>query len=176
MNRRKKGRGFTLVELLIVISIVAIMASMLFSRILVYQELAEKSAMQQVVSAVQSALMLEYGHRMASGTGPGVNGISQENPMDWLSRKPPNYAGEFNTINPSAIETGNWVFDIGTRELIYLPNHAEYFMPAKNGVRWIRFHTRLVYESSFRGKGVKYLSGVTFSPVEPYQWSIKENE
>lgn len=170
------SNGFTLIELVIVISMIGILASMLFSRALVYQELVEKAAMQQVVSAVQSALVMEYGHRMASGMGPRINDISKENPMDWLARKPANYAGEFNTVNPSAIEAGNWVFDKGTHELIYLPNYAEYFIPAKNGVRWIRFHTRLVYEPSFKDRGVKLLSGVIFSPVEPYQWSIKENE
>jgi prepilin-type N-terminal cleavage/methylation domain-containing protein len=169
-------RGFTLVELLIVISIVAIMAKMLLNRVFVYQEVVEKAAMQQVVSAVQSALVMEYGHRMASGTGTGLSSISNENPMDWLARRPPNYAGEFNNVNPAVIEAGNWVFDKGRHELIYLPNHAEYFVPAKNGVRWIRFHTRPVYEPGFRGKGIKMLSGVAFSSVEPYQWTIKENE
>jgi len=176
MNIRKETRGFTLIELLIVISIVAILAGMFFKRVLVYQELTEKAAMQQVVSAVQSALVLEYGHRMASEMGPVANNITKENPMEWLSRKPANYAGELNTVNPAAIEAGNWVFDKGTQELIYLPNHAEYFVPAKNGVRWIRYHTRLEYESNSRGKGTRVLSGVTFSPVEPYQWSIRESE
>ena len=176
MNNMEKAKGFTLIELLIVISIVAILAGMFFSRVLVYQELTEKAAMQQVVSAVQAALVLEYGHRMASATGAGANNISKENPMEWLARRPDNYAGEFNTVNPAAIEPGNWAFDKGTRELIYLPNHAEYFFPAKKGVRWIRYHTRFTYESSSRGKRTQAVSGVVFSPVEAYQWLIKENE
>jgi len=172
----RSSKGFTLIELLIVISIVAVLAGMFFKRVLLYQELAEKAAMQQVVTAVQSALVMEYGHRMAAGMEPGINNISKENPMYWLARRPENYAGEFNTVNPATIEPGNWVFDKGKRELIYLPNHAEYFVPAKSGSKWIRYHTRFVYESNFRGAGIKVLSGVTFSPVEPYQWSIKENE
>ena len=170
------SKGFTLIELLIVIGIVAILAGMFFSRVLVYQELAEKAAMQQVVSAVQSGLILEYGHRMASGMGPLANNITHENPIDWLARKPTNYAGEFNKVYPAAIEPGNWAFDKETHELVYFPNHVEYFVPAKQGVRWIRYHTRFVYESSFRAKEIKVLTGVTFSPVEPFQWSIKEKE
>jgi general secretion pathway protein G len=176
MNGRKEESGFTLVELLIVVCIVAFLASLLFSRILFYQELAEKAAMQQVVSAVQTALVMEYGHRMASGMGPGVINITNENPMEWLAQKPGNYAGEYYGVKPSTAEPGNWVFDRGSHELIYLPDHVEYFVPAKNGTRWIRFHTRYTYESNYRSKDVQVLTGVTFSPVEPYQWLIRGNE
>jgi prepilin-type N-terminal cleavage/methylation domain-containing protein len=176
MNGKKEGSGFTLVELLIVISIVAFLASLLFSRILFYQELAEKAAMQQVVGVLQTSLVMQMGHRMASGLGPELGNIVKENPMDWLAQKPPNYAGEFNRVKPNTAQPGNWVFDRGTHELIYLPDHAEYFVPAKDGVRWIRFQTRLVYEASVRDKSVKELAGVVISPVEPYQWLIRENK
>jgi general secretion pathway protein G len=170
-----RSKGFTLVELLIVVSIVAILAGMLFSRVLFYQELAEKAAMQQVVSTLQTALVMEYGHRMASGMGQDLNNIVNENPMDWLAQKPGNYAGEFDGIKPNTAEPGNWMFDRSSHELIYLPDHAEYFTPAKEGVRWIRYHTRFTYESSSRSKNAKMLTGVTFSPVEPYQWLIRDN-
>jgi prepilin-type N-terminal cleavage/methylation domain-containing protein len=172
------SKGFTLVELLVVISIVGILASMLFSRVMFYQEMAEKAAMQQVEGALKSALVLQYGHRMALGMGPGVNEISTENPLDWLAQKPANYAGERKVIKFAEIEPGNWAFELSTHELIYVPNHAEYFVPAKDGAQWIRFRTRFSYENipGSRGKGLQVLTGVTFAPVEPYQWLIRENE
>jgi prepilin-type N-terminal cleavage/methylation domain-containing protein len=169
--------GFTLVELLVVISVVGILASVLFSRVLLYQEMAEKAAMQQVVGAVQSALVLQYGHRMALGLGAGINNISTENPLDWLAQKPANYAGEFSVVNPDAIVPGNWAFDLKSQELIYLPDHAEYFQSSKAGFKWIRYRVRLIYETVpvNKGEGMKELTGVTFSPVEPYRWLIREN-
>ena len=170
------GRGFTLVELLIVISLVGILASVFFSRVLYYQELAEKAAMQQVVSALQTGLSMQYGHRLASGMGEGKISIVTENPMNWLAQKPGNYAGEFDSVNPSEIEPGNWAFDLNTRELIYLPYHTEYFVPQTKAVRWIRYRAKFVYEASYRNKGTKELAGVIFSPVEPYQWVIRENK
>lgn len=175
-KRNIQSRGFTLIELLIVVSMVALLASMLLTRVLVYQEVAEKAAMQQVVSAIQSGLILQYGHRMALGLGSEVNNIVNENPMDWLSRKPPNYAGELKGVKPGAMESGNWAFDTLTHELIYMPDHASYFVPAKDGYKWIRYRTRLVYEAmpGKRNKGRRELTAVAFAPVEPYQWSIKE--
>jgi general secretion pathway protein G len=169
--------GFTLVELLVVISVVGILASMLFSRVLLYQEMAEKAAMQQVVGAVQSALVLQYGHRMALGLGSGINNISTENPLDWLAQKPANYAGEFSVVNPDAIVPGNWAFDLQSRELIYVIDHAEYFKPFKDGFKWIRFRIRFAYETipGNNGKDMKELTAVTFAPVEPYRWLIREN-
>ncbi len=171
-----RAEGFTLIELVIVISLVAILAGMLLSRALVYQELAEKAAMQQVVSALQSALVLQYGHRMALGLGPEVNNIVNENPMEWLARKPNNYAGELKKVRPGIIESGNWAFDVQSRELVYVPDHATYFAPAKDGLKWIRFRTRMIYENmpGNKNKGRKELTAVTFSPVEPYQWTIQE--
>lgn len=173
----QSSRGFTLIELLVVVSIVGILASMLFSRVMFYQEMAEKAAMQQVEGALKSALVLQYGHRMALGMGSGVNNITTENPLDWLTQKPANYSGELKAIKPAAIEPGNWAFDLSAHELIYVPAHSANFVPAKDGAKWIRFRTRLNYESipGHKGKGVKTLTGVSFVPVEPYQWMIREN-
>jgi prepilin-type N-terminal cleavage/methylation domain-containing protein len=175
-STHQSSKGFTLIELVIVVSLVGIMASMLFSRVLFYQEMAEKAAMQQVISAVQSALVLQYGHHMALGMGSGINNISTENPMDWLMQKPLNYAGEFNAIKPGAIEPGNWAFDLNSHELIYVPDHAEYFIPAQDGVKWMRYRTRFAYENipGNQDKKVKELTGVTIAPVEHYQWLIRD--
>ena len=171
------SKGFTLVEMLVVISIVGILASMLFTRVLFYQEMAEKAAMQQVVGALQSGLILQYGHRMTLGIGSEINNISRENPLEWLSLKPENYAGEFSAITREAIGPGNWAFDLAKHELVYVPGHDEYFVPGKDGVKWIRFRVRFAYEAvpGYGAKGVKELTGVTFAPVEPYQWLIREN-
>lgn len=173
---RRSPRGFTLIEMVIVICLVGILASILFSRVLLYQELAEKAAMQQVVSALQTALVLEYGHSMANSTGSELNQLTAENPMDWLVQKPDNYAGEFHTVNSSAVKPGNWAFEQSTRELIYVPDHAEHFVSSGKGDKLIRYRARLAYDADNRARGAQMLAGVIFSPVEPYQWLIRERQ
>ena len=169
--------GFTLVELLLVVSIVAVLAGALFKRVLFYQEMAEKAAMQQVEGALKSALILQYGHRMTLGMGSEINNITNENPIEWLAQKPSNYLGEFNSVNLATIEPGNWAYDKSLHELIYVPGRSEFFVPSKKSGKSIRFHTFFAYDFTpgYKGKSGKQLSGVIFAPVEPYQWLIREN-
>ena len=174
MNNRKNSAGFTLIELVIVICIVAVLGGIFLKRVVFYQEMAEKAALQQVVGALQTALILQFGHRMAMGDGG--KGITKENPMDWLMQKPGNYAGEFNQVNPAKMEPGTWAFDKSAKELIYYPDHTEHFKPSNTEVKWIRYKTRLLYEPSYRNKKVLELAGMIISPVEPFQWLIKEEE
>ena len=177
MKFRTGNRGFTLVELFIVVCIVGVLAGILLTRVIFYQELAERAAMQQVVSAVRTALVLEYGHRMTLNLGREIYKISDENPMDWLAQKPANYVGEFKTIKPDTIEPGNWAFDMGAHELVYIPDHNNYFSAAKDGFKWVRFRLRYVYTTytGNKDRGIKEPTGVTFVPVETYQWQIRDN-
>ncbi len=59
-NLKKKGKGFTLVELIVVIIIIAIIAAVAIPRIVAFQESARKSRInaehRQLVTAIQSHL------------------------------------------------------------------------------------------------------------------------
>jgi prepilin-type N-terminal cleavage/methylation domain-containing protein len=168
------SKGFTLLELIVVVSIVAILAGSLLSRIPYYQEQAEKAVMEQMAGAMQSALIMRYGSLMAHGTGAekGLNALAIDNPMDWLQQKPKNYAGEFFDPTPKTVPPGRWMFDLKSRELIYVLDRSDYFTPGKDGQKWIRFHVRLEYESpagSAAGSR-KELASTLFEPTEPYRW------
>lgn len=170
------SKGFTLIELVIVIAIIGVLASQFFQRVWFYQEMAEKAAMQQVVSALQTALVLEYGHRLASNNGAALAGITRENPLEWLAVKPTNYAGTLHVVRARDIEPGNWVFEQSTFELIYFPYHREHFIPASAGNDSIRFKARALYETNRYGSKRTEFAGLIFAPVKPYQWSIRDKE
>jgi len=59
--------------------------------------------------------------------------------MSWLQKKPRNYAGEFFGPTQQSAESGNWIFDLKTRDLVYLVRNAGHFKPGKDGNNWIRF-------------------------------------
>jgi len=179
----RSSKGFTLIELVVVITIIVILTGALLTRIWFYQEQAEKAAMEQVAGALQSAMVLQFGRLLVHGRESEAINLLTENPTRWLMRAPPNYAGEFDGIKPAAIEPGNWAFDLRTRELIYVPDRSDYFVPGKDGLKWVRYRARLEYEhvpgaAVPRGssKGADEISGVLFEPVERYQWFVKEEE
>lgn len=171
----ESSRGFTLIEMVVVVTIVAILYTVILNRVWFYQERAEKAAMVEVEGALQSALVMQYGRLMVRGRESEVTALAQENPMKWLQKPPRNYAGEFYDPQPDSAEPGSWVFDLKTRELIFILNRAEHFIPGKDGQKWIRFRVRLMYESALsvagkRGKPSRELVGTLFEPVEPYHW------
>jgi len=168
MKKCRQG-GFTLIELVVVVCIVVILIGTLLVKVSDYQERAEKAAMQQVAAALQSALTIEYGSMMARGKESLVSELLVQNPMDWLSKKPENYSGEYYAPTPRSVAPGNWVFDLRTRELIYVVNRGEHFVPGSDGYKWVRYHVKLVYDH-LPGEKKEELTGVLFEPVEPYSW------
>jgi len=178
MMRRTKG--FTLIELIITISIIVILAGSLLSRVWFYQEQAEKAAMEQVASALQSSLVMQYGQLLTRGREAEVKNLLTENPVTWLMHKPPNYAGEFDDITLASIAPGSWGYDARTRDLVYVPSRNEYFVAGRDGHKWVRYHLRLEYASEQNQgaakKNVLNISSLLFEPVEPYQWFIREEK
>lgn len=166
-------RGFTLIELVVVIIIIVVTMGLFLNRMPYYQEQAEKTAMEGVAGAIQSALTMQYGQIMLRGGPSDVAALTQENPMNWLQKMPRNYAGEFYDPSPLTVDSGNWVFDLKSRDLIYVVRNDNHFKPGKDGRKWIRFHVALTYEVPrlpLQKSVPQELTGALFEPVEPYSW------
>jgi len=169
----QSSKGFTLIELIVVIIIVVVMMGVFLDRMLYYVEQAEKTAMVEVSNAIQSALVMQYGQILTRGQASDMPLLAQDNPMNWLQKKPRNYAGEFYDPTPLTVESGNWMFDLKTRDLIYVVRNVNYFKPGKDGKKWIRFHVAISYEASrlpSLQNAPATLTGTLFEPVEPYSW------
>ncbi len=166
-------RGFTLIELIIVIIIIVTLMGLFMNRVMYYQEQAEKVAMEEVAGAIQSALILQYGQILTRGKPSDVAALAQDNPMNWLQKRPRNYSGEFYDPTPLAVESGNWVFDLKARDLVYVVRNTNYFKPGKDGKKWIRFHVAVNHEASRLPSlqdAPHELTGTLFEPIEPYSW------
>ena len=83
--RGRLQRGFTLIELAVVAVIVGLLATALLNRIVFYQEQAEKTAMEQTLGTVRSALHLQISDLLVDGNMAGINRLVDQDPMSWLA-------------------------------------------------------------------------------------------
>ena len=172
--RGRAGRqaGFTLFELIVVICIVAVMAGILLNRMRMYEEAAEKAAMQQTAAAIKSALQMRVAAYMIAGRDKDIERLRSENPVSWLQERPQNYAGEFYADAYARVPPGSWYFDLSHREMIYAINLGHYFKRAADGRKWVRFRVKIEYEELPQKDAPprKVLSAASFAPIQPYVW------
>lgn len=165
--------GFSLLELIIVVSIIGVLMVAFTDRVWYYQEMAEKTAMQENLDAIQTALTMQYGKQYVHSNPDGINRLFTENPIKWLQKPPRNYAGEFFDPKPNSVPPGSWMFDLKSHELIYVVDRADHFVPGKDGGKWVHFHVTLQYEQREDG-GVKApnkeLVGMLYEPTEQLSW------
>jgi len=149
-----------------------ILVVIFYGRVLFYQEQAEKWAMVGVVSAVQSALILQQSHLRIQGKESKIHMLAMVNPMGWLELKPQNYVGEIFDPAPDEIVPGNWAFDLKSRELIYMPEHDRHLTIMGGEKHWIRYRVNLEKNNFPNAGGKKGGGGISFEPVAAYRWDI----
>jgi prepilin-type N-terminal cleavage/methylation domain-containing protein len=167
----KSRSGFTLIELAVVISIVAVAIGLLLERALFYQEQAEKAAMEQTLGIVRSALHLQVASLLAKNKTDELPKLVERNPMEWLAEKPKNYAGEYYAPRPGDVTPGNWYFDLHGRSLIYFVKSKNHFTSGEKGFDLIRFRVKTV--NTIQGhahEAGRTVEGVVLEQVVPYTW------
>jgi general secretion pathway protein G len=165
-----KNRGFTLLELAIFVSIMAVLMMTFLNRVMYYQEQAERAAMIGVVVAVQDALTLQQARLRILGDEAGMVALRADNPINWLAEKPGNYGGEFYDPSTKSVTRGSWVYDLKAHELIYFPEHTSHLVFSGEAKKWIRYRVSLGQGGSSIALVKGNIPMVTFDAVEPYHW------
>ncbi len=159
----RSERGFSLLELLVVVVIVSILIVAAIDRLLALRYEAERSAVQSVIGALKSALYIEF-----AGAAARQRAVpAAANPMSLLSEKPDTYAGEFFGPDPATFPPGTWYFDSRDGSLVYLVRFPEQFTTTLAGPPRLRLAVRGDYHA-VDGK----LAGLKLVPLEPYYWKI----
>jgi len=134
---RRRG-GFSLLELMIVVSLFGILAGVLLDRLRYYEEAAEKANVEYTISAIKSVLRYKLANLMIEGRMQECAALVGQNPMEWLEAKPENYGRDF--------PQGNWYFDNADRALVYVPRNTEHFQADAQGRRQIRLRVAKVMQ------------------------------
>ncbi len=168
------SRGFSLLELVIVIVIISVLLAVAISRLLALQVDAERVAMETVAGVIRSAIGIKIAEHIVNQDVPGLARLVGSNPMDRLAELPGNYLGVQDGVNPATLADGNWYYDRREGMLVYLVRNTGFFRGGLDNPPRARFAIRLVY-SDRNGNGVfdpgiDRIEGLRLAPLEPYQW------
>ena len=154
-------KGFTLIELVIVIVIMGILAGVGIPKFLEVRDEAEKAAVEQMVGSLESALTIYCSKQYVDGNSIGI-----VNPFDQLSNIPSNYKGVNDPVNPTNTPAGTWSFRTSGNWIMYHPKKPITGGWLSGGVRFIIYQVQTVVDGTDT-VGLR----LTTTPTYVYSWS-----
>jgi general secretion pathway protein G len=172
---RRKRSGFTLIELVVVIALVSVLIGVLLDRVQYYQEMAEKVAMEQTVSAIRGSLHLQVANLIVKDRADMLPALAEQNPMDWLAEKPANYAGMIISVRKDSVVSGQWYFNESDKTLIYLVHNGRHFQAGNVQPKRVVFRTKLLFGNNVPRRGERqsnepFIEGVILEQVSTHKW------
>lgn len=114
-----RNRGFSFLELVVVIVIIGILLAVALNRLLPYIDEAERVGVLTLESQIKSALVTDAAKRIAGGRAASISQLDGSNPMRLMLEPPKNYVGEKREHQRTDVPRRNWYFDLKTRRLVY---------------------------------------------------------
>jgi len=169
----QRPRGFSLVELLVVVIAVGILAGALLERVLPLIGRAQRAAFVQLRVDLQTALLLEAAERITRGEAATLPSLADANPMTLLLSPPANYLGSF-ARPPENVPAASWYFDEHSHRLVYRVGRYARFDPLGGPPRRIELATEFVFEDrdgsgSFEPVRDDF-EGLRLTPVHAFAW------
>jgi len=104
-SSRRDERGFTLVELVVVVVVLGILAAVAIPKLFSITAEAEKAAVATMIGSLESTLGMYTSKQFVQG-----NSIVRHNPFDDLSNIPTNYNGAMATVNATNTPDKTWSY------------------------------------------------------------------
>lgn len=164
-----RAGGRSLLQLAIAVAVISALAAALLVRVELYQEMAEKTAMELVARNLQSAVRLTVAEAMLAERWERIAALAGGNPMELLERKPGNYRGVLPAVSVDSAESGAWYYDPRRRELVYIPQRRARLVSPEGDEPRIRYRISVVSERAAPGS-MKTLYWARLELIEPYRW------
>ncbi|MCK5124911.1 MAG: prepilin-type N-terminal cleavage/methylation domain-containing protein [candidate division Zixibacteria bacterium] len=138
---KSEAKGFTLVELVVIIVVLGILAAVAIPRLFDVSEEAEKASVETMVSSLESALGI-YASKQFVGAQP----IAVHNPFEDLSNIPSNYKGINDPVTIANTPDGYWSWRPSGNWIMYNPRQQITGGWLNGGERFIIFRVEPVVD------------------------------
>jgi prepilin-type N-terminal cleavage/methylation domain-containing protein len=173
-GRTLKTRGFTLIELAVVVVAIGLLAGLAVERLLPLFSTAERIAFMQVRAHLQSALLLETADRITRGESRTLAAMSAGNPMDLLLKAPANYLGVMAGPGADGVPARHWYYDSTLDRLVYRVGSLARFDGLDGPRDRIELTVRLDYrdwdDDGVFDAQVDDFRGIQLEAVHPFAW------
>ena len=167
MNRQ---RGFTLLELIVVIAVVIILASVVLPKFVRLMQQAEVSAVQGIIGQMRSALSLQMSRGLYRGDDLAAWAYDGSRPLypmhDLLLDPPENYLG----VLSASDRRGCWYDDKNSHELVYVLRHDELVQGVSKTPATLRWQIRVIRGPLAAGEQ-DTLIGLVLEPSSAARWA-----
>lgn len=145
VSAKSRRRGFTLVELVVVICILGILATVGLPKYVAMTKAAERAAVESIIASVGTAINIASTKQMVSGLP-----VTAHNPFDDMAVKPDNYTGAFPDVDLTNCPPGHWAYQTG--------NAANSFWPV------VAYRTKSTLATAFGWGNVQWII-FTIEPI-----------
>ena len=132
--------GATRLEMIVVTLIVIVLAVWLLHTLRFYQELTEKTVVENTIVNLRSGLRFRIADLILKGTPERQADLTESNPMVFAEAPPKGYLGEMRA--PRDLPPGSWFYEQDRAELVYIPvlknnlSLVDGTQPEKLRLRW----------------------------------------
>lgn len=165
--RQQKQQGFSLLELVVVICIIAILMAVAYERFERLAEGAEKAAFYGVLTTVQGQMNLQVADWYIDGEVITRAELEGKNPIEWLERPPANYRGNIKQGELTTAPAGQWFYLKEQQQLVYKVLRKKHLKTEEQG-GILRFRVDVSYRRPQQNAGM--VEAVALKVVMPFTW------
>ena len=140
---KSKTAGFTLIELVVIIVILGILASVAIPKLFSVTREAEIATVSNMISSLESSLSMFTAKQLLYDQP-----IVAHNPFDDLSNIPSNYNGANDPINPTNTPDGSWSWRTTGNWIMYNPKGPITGGWISGGERFIVYQVQVVVDGT----------------------------
>jgi len=138
-----KTAGFTLIELVVIIVVLGILASVAIPKLFNVTREAEEATVANMISSLESTLSMYTAKQLLSDQP-----IVVHNPFDDLSNIPGNYNGDNDPVDPTNTPDGSWSWQPTGSWIIYNPKGTISGGWINGGERFIAYQVQVVVDGA----------------------------